>query len=67
MMTDGERLVWAAAFAIAIEHNDDGATAVKIAAQTVQKLRAVADVPAVVSHHFTVDERDFLDEIARAP
>ena len=65
-MTDGERLVWAAAFALAIEHADDGSTAVKVATRTVQKLRAVADAPTTVEH-FTVDERDCLDEIARVP
>lgn len=65
-MTDGERLVWAAAFALAIEHADDGSTAVKVATQTVQKLRAVADDPATAGH-FTADERDCLDEIAKAP
>lgn len=65
-MIDGERLVWAAAFALAIEHNDDGATAAKVAARTVQRLREVAD-QAETKVHFTSDECDMLDEIARIP
>ena len=64
-MTDGERLVWAAAFALAIENKDDGPTAAKVAAQTVMKLREVAD--SVMASHFTVDELDMIDEIARVP
>ena len=63
-MTDGERLVWAAAFARAVDRDDDGTAAVKVATRSVQKLRAVADAPKV---HFSVDERDMLDEIAMVP
>jgi len=65
-MTDGERLVWAAAFALAVEQHDDGCSAVKIATLTVQKLRTVADAPKGTVH-FTADENAMLDEIARVP
>ena len=65
-MTDGERLVWAAAFAIAIERDDDGPTATKVATRTVQRLREVADAPTATLR-FTTDEREMLDEIARVP
>jgi hypothetical protein len=65
-MTDGERLVWAAAFARSIEHNNDGTTAVKAATRIVQKLREVADSPETKAH-FSIDERDMLDEIAMVP
>jgi hypothetical protein len=65
-MTDGERLVWAAAFARSIEHDDDGMTAVKVATRIVQKLREVADSTESKAH-FSNDERDMLDEIAMVP
>jgi hypothetical protein len=65
-MTDGERLVWAAAFARAIEHDNDGTIAVKAATRIVQKLREVAD-STEAKIHFSIDERDMLDEIAMVP
>ena len=65
-MTDGERLVWAAAFALAIERDVDGPAATKVATRTVQRLREVADTPTAMLH-LTFDERDMLDEIARVP
>lgn len=65
-MTDGERLVWAAAFASSIEHNNDGTIAVKAATRIVQKLREVAD-SSETKANFSVDERDMLDEIAMVP
>jgi hypothetical protein len=65
-MTDGERLVWAAAFARSIEHDNDGTTAVKAATRIVQKLREVA-VSSESKANFSIDERDMLDEIAMVP
>lgn len=63
-MTDGERLVWAASFARAIDVGDDGITAAKVAARTVMALR---DASSRTGIHWTAEERDFLDEMASAP
>lgn len=68
-MTDGERLVWAASYALAIARVGDAVVAVRDATSAITQLREVAirrtsDGTLVISH---LDERDFVDEIVNAP
>jgi hypothetical protein len=68
-MTDGERLVWAASYALALDRVGDSVTAVRAATSAITRLREVAirrssDGGYVISQ---IDERDFIDEIVSAP
>jgi len=65
-MTDGERLVWAASFAIAFDRSDDSTHAARSAALAIAKLRDEAARRSAVSN-LTIDERDLLDEIVSVP
>ena len=65
-MTDGERLVWAASYALALERGGDAGFAVQTAARAVEKLRAAA-ASRTDGFMFQLDERDFLDEIVNVP
>lgn len=68
-MTDGERLVWAASYALTLDRGGDAVTAARTAASAIAQLREAsvrrsADGNFVI---FEIDERDFLDEIVTAP
>lgn len=68
-MTDGERLVWAASYAIALDRRGDAVAAVRTATTAITRLReaAIRQLPSgglVISQ---IDERDFVDEIVSAP
>jgi len=68
-MTDGERLVWAASYAIVLDRGGDAVVAARTAALAVAQLREVAqrklpDGQLAISE---IDERDFLDEIVSVP
>ena len=68
-MTDGERLVWAASYAIVLDRAGDPLVAARTAALAVSQLREVAyrkmsDGKLAISE---IDERDFLDEIVSVP
>jgi hypothetical protein len=68
-MTDGERLVWAASYALALERVGDSVAATRAAARAIERLREAAirrssDGRLVISE---IDERDYLDEIVSAP
>lgn len=69
VMTDGERLVWAASYAIAFQHVGDPAIAVRAAGSAIEHLRDVAirkgpDGSDVISQP---DDREFVDEFVTAP
>ncbi len=68
-MTDGERLVWAASYAVAYDRANDAVFAVRAATRAVVELRDAptrrfADGSFVISD---ADEREFLDEMVSAP
>ena len=68
-MTDGERLVWAASYAIALDRGGDAVVAARTAALAIAQLREAANSRTsngtfVISQ---IDERDFIDEIVSAP
>jgi len=68
-MTDGERLVWAASYALALERAGDAVAAVRAATSAVSQLREVSHLrdgsgDLVI---FGVNERHFVDEIVTAP
>lgn len=68
-MTDGERLVWAASYALALERVGDSVAAVRAATSAVTQLREVA-VRRVSGGDYVisqVDQRDFVDEMVTAP
>jgi hypothetical protein len=68
-VTDGERLVWAASYAIAIDRGSDAVVAARTAALAIAKLREAA-VRRSPDGHFVIaeiDERHFLDEMVSAP
>lgn len=68
-MTDGERLVWAASFAIAFDRGRDAINAATSAARAVEHLREAA-VRRLPTGDFALahgDTRDFLDEIVSVP
>jgi hypothetical protein len=68
-MTDGERLVWAASFALSFDRGGDSVAAVRVATIAITELRAVA-VRRTTSGGYVIaqiDERDFVDEIVSAP
>jgi hypothetical protein len=69
-MTDGERLVWAARYAIAFDRGGDAIDAVRVATQAVWQLREAATrrIPDGSNYVISeIDERDFVDEIVNAP
>lgn len=67
-MTDGERLVWAASFAIVFDRDGDSVSAAGAAMRAVVEMRDAVtrkvDGVLAVSH---ADARDFLDEMVNAP
>lgn len=68
-MTDGERLVWAASYSIALERTGDSITAVRAAANAVAQLRE-ATTRRTVDGNFVIwelDDRSLLDEIVNVP
>ncbi len=68
-MTDGERLVWAASYAIAYDRGGDSVAAARVAASAVEQLRE-ASIRRAPDGNFViaqVDERYFLDEMVNAP
>lgn len=68
-MTDGERLVWAATYALVFDRSGDGVGAARCAAQAVEHLRGAANqkLPRGALTIAQIDERDFLDEIVSVP
>jgi hypothetical protein len=68
-VTDGERLVWAASFALALEKHSDSVVAVRTAANAVAHLREVITRrrPDGNFEIFELEDRSFLDEIVNAP
>ena len=68
-MTDGERLVWAASYAIVFDRSQDAVVATSAAARAVEQLREEAQRKLSVRDLTTsqIDERDFLDEIVSVP
>jgi len=68
-MTDGERLVWAAIYAIALDRGGDSIVAARAAAIAVAQLRETStrQAPEGSLSSAEIDERDFLDEIVNAP
>lgn len=68
-MTDGERLVWAASYALALERVGDAIAATRAAAEAVMQLRDASQrkLPGGDLVITQIDERDFLDEIVNAP
>jgi hypothetical protein len=68
-VTDGERLVWAASFARALDREGDGVAAARVAAHAIAHLReaALRRSPGGTFAISQIDERDFIDEIVSAP
>lgn len=68
-MTDGERLVWAASYALAFDRSSDSVLASRAAACAVEQLREAAQrrLPGGKLAVAQIDERDFLDEIVSVP
>lgn len=68
-MTDGERLVWAASYALAFDRLGDAPSAVHAATQATMQLRAAASSRQTDGRLAIreIDERDFLDEMVLAP
>jgi len=68
-VTDGERLVWAASFAIVLERGGDAVVAVRSAARSIEQLREASQqrLPDGTPTIAQIDERDFLDEIVSVP
>jgi hypothetical protein len=68
-MTDGERHVWAASYALALERVGDSVAAVRVATSAVAQLREARArrVPGGDYAITQVDERDFVDEMVTAP
>lgn len=64
-MTDGERLVWAASYAVALELTGDATTAVRSATRSIERLREVAGHKKPTTSE--ADEQAFVDEIVSAP
>jgi len=68
-VTDGERLVWAASYAVVLDRAGDSVVAVREATRAIAELREVA-VRREAAGGYTisqVDERDFVDEMVTAP
>jgi hypothetical protein len=68
-VTDGERLVWASSYALALTRFGDPVAAIRAATLAITELReaSMRRVPGgdyVISQ---IDERDFVDEIVTAP
>jgi len=68
-MTDGERLVWAASYAVSFDRGGDSAAASRSAAHAVEQLREASHkrLPDGSFAVAQVDARDFLDEIVSVP
>jgi hypothetical protein len=68
-VTDGERLVWAASYAITLDRVGDSVAAARAAASSVEQLREAATRRSSGGAFAItgVDERDFIDEIVSAP
>jgi alpha-D-ribose 1-methylphosphonate 5-triphosphate synthase subunit PhnI len=68
-VTDGERIVWGASYALALERTGDSVVAALTAARAVEQLREaphrrLPDGTLAISQ---IDDRDFLDEIVSIP
>jgi hypothetical protein len=61
-MTDGERIVWAASYALALDRGSDAIEATQAAARAVSQLRNVA-----VQRLPDGEDRDLLDEMVSIP
>lgn len=68
-MTDGERLVWAASYALAFASDGDSVVAVRVATRAITQLReaSVQRLPGGTYAISQIDERDFVDEMVTAP
>lgn len=68
-MSDGERLVWAATYALVFDRSGDAVLAARSAAFAVENLRAAGQqkLPTGGPALSQLDERDFLDEIVNVP
>ena len=67
-MTDGERLVWAASYALVFDRNGDAMSAARAAARAVEQLREAAKQKLPGGHRaLQLEELDFLDEIVSIP
>lgn len=65
-MTDGERLVWSARYALSLSRDGDVVVAVMAATKAVTELRAL-EADAVAYAHLPHAAREFLDEIVNVP
>lgn len=67
-MTDGERIVWATSYAIALDRNNDASLASQVASSAIVRLRETA-LRASDGNLTTaeIDERLFIDEIVNVP
>jgi hypothetical protein len=68
-VTDGERLVWAASYALALDRQGDVVAAVRSATLAITGLREAATRRASTGDYVIAqgDERYFVDEIVTAP
>ncbi len=68
-VTDGERLVWATSYALALDRVGDSIAAIRVATSAVTQLReaAIRRVPGGGYLISQIDERDFVDEMVTAP
>ena len=68
-MTDGERLVWAATYALFFESTGDSVASARAASRAVTALREAA-VRRTAGGDFVlcgIEERGFIDEIVNVP
>ena len=67
-VTDGERIVWATSYAIALDRNNDASLASQVASSAIVRLRETA-LRASDGNLTTaeIDERLFIDEIVNVP
>jgi hypothetical protein len=68
-MSDGERLVWAATYALVFDRSGDAVCAARSAAFAVEGLRSAGQQKLSTGGHALaqIDARDFLDEIVNVP
>jgi hypothetical protein len=68
-MTDGERLVWASSYALALTRLGDSVAAVHAATLAITELREASTrrVPGGDFAISQIDARDFVDEMVTAP
>lgn len=61
-MTDGERLVWSATYAIVFDRDADAVAAAQAASFAIEQLRRT-----VIQGALQNEARDFIDEIVNVP